>query len=506
METKKGIGIFENERFRVRAVMVDGDICFFVKDIADCLGEENAYNEMRQYADRVIINGLDNDCPNRTRLVINREKLHSFISQKETLIRKAFFDWITVEILYLLSEKDDSENEEPVRRIPGTCGTNEEIRQYIRMALEKERSGVAFPVRFSHVWHIAGIHLKKLISELLNSKNQQGELLYKKDEDYEEYTVKKETRYRLSVFCMVQLILSKDLEALEIYQEEISKPVHQDITHVETKWEVVPDEKVFPSQNTETASNKTNEVFNYNGTDITFQLGDGNVMVNATQMAKPFGKTPKDWLRTEQSERLVNAISGRIKRLPADLVTVTNGGNNYGTWMHEDVAMFFAQWLSPEFYLWCNDRIKELLKTGVAVAGGDDDSMILRAMEVLRKRVEEKQKQIELQKKELDEAHPKVEYYDAVLQSAATYTFTEIAKEFGMSVKVFTDKLHKRGIIFKQSGRWMLYAKYDGNGYTKVNTYLYRQKDGTTGTSTATVFTEAGRRFVHSLFNDKVLK
>jgi hypothetical protein len=46
----------------------------------------------------------------------------------------------------------------------------------------------------------------------------------------------------------------------------------------------------------------------------------------------------------------------------ADLVKVTKGGNNPGTWMHEDVALEFARWLSPLFAIWCNDRIKELLR------------------------------------------------------------------------------------------------------------------------------------------------
>jgi hypothetical protein len=45
----------------------------------------------------------------------------------------------------------------------------------------------------------------------------------------------------------------------------------------------------------------------------------------------------------------------------ADLLTVRKGGINPGTWMHEDVAMEFALWLSPEFAIWCNDRIKEIL-------------------------------------------------------------------------------------------------------------------------------------------------
>ena len=40
--------------------------------------------------------------------------------------------------------------------------------------------------------------------------------------------------------------------------------------------------------------------------------------------------------------------------------------------MHEDVAMEFARWLSPEFAIWCNDRIKELLLTGTVSINRDD--------------------------------------------------------------------------------------------------------------------------------------
>ena len=93
-----------------------------------------------------------------------------------------------------------------------------------------------------------------------------------------------------------------------------------------------------------------------------------NVMVNATQMAKAFGKQPNDWLKTEQAQRMIEAISNRQKCTFADLQVVRNGApeNGGGTWMHEDVALVFAQWLSPEFYLWCNERIKELIKNGVS--------------------------------------------------------------------------------------------------------------------------------------------
>ena len=112
----------------------------------------------------------------------------------------------------------------------------------------------------------------------------------------------------------------------------------------------------------------TNQTFRYNGSPITFQRGD-SVMVNATEMAKPFGKLPKDWIKTKQAEELIASVSSNRNILPFELVHVVQGSpeTGGGTWLHEDLALIFAQWLSPKFYLWCNARVKELLTTGVAI-------------------------------------------------------------------------------------------------------------------------------------------
>lgn len=100
--------------------------------------------------------------------------------------------------------------------------------------------------------------------------------------------------------------------------------------------------------------------FSYAGSKITF-ANESGVRVNATQMAKPFGKRPVDWLKHQTSQDFIAALSEVRKITSADLVRVIKGGNGeQGTWMHEDVALEFARWLSPKFAIWCNDRIKEL--------------------------------------------------------------------------------------------------------------------------------------------------
>jgi len=206
----------------------------------------------------------------------------------------------------------------------------------------------------------------------------------------------------------------------------------------------------------------TSVVYDYKGSQISFMSGE-NVMVNATQMAKPFEKRPIDWLQNQSSIEYLNELSKVRKSTLADLVQVTKGGNNSGTWMHEDVAMEFARWLSPAFAIWCNDRIKELLKTGVTTVSNDDEA-IAYAMQVLNRRLEQaKAEKAMLEQQnaclanEIKQTVPKVQYVDNVLQSVNTYTSTQMAKELSLRT---AEQLHKslkgKGVMFYQSGQWML--------------------------------------------------
>ena len=100
------------------------------------------------------------------------------------------------------------------------------------------------------------------------------------------------------------------------------------------------------------------KVFEYEGKSITFDLGNGDVMVNATEMAKPFGKSVKDWTRLQSTDEYLNAlksVKGQMCLIESKAGNPNVGG---GTWMHEDVALEFARWLNPIFAIWCNDRHK----------------------------------------------------------------------------------------------------------------------------------------------------
>jgi len=101
---------------------------------------------------------------------------------------------------------------------------------------------------------------------------------------------------------------------------------------------------------------------------------------------------------------------------------------------------------------------------------------------------------------------PKAAYTDEVLQSTTTYTMTQLAKELDMTECKLKKILIAKRIVYNQSGQWMLHAKYTGNEYTKPRTHkYYNYKTEKTESSTITVWTEKGRQFIHSLFDNKTL-
>lgn len=167
-------------------------------------------------------------------------------------------------------------------------------------------------------------------------------------------------------------------------------------------------------------------------------------------------------------------------------------------------ARQFRKWVTSEV-------LPSIRKTGGYIATTQDDSpelIMARALQVAQSTIDrhkqmlqQANERITIQEQEIKRAAPKVQYVDNVLQSVNTYTSTQMSKELGLRE---AEQLHKilreRGVMFKQSGQWLLTAKYCGCNYTKPRTHSFTRNDGSTGTSTTTVWTEKGRAFLHTLF------
>lgn len=100
------------------------------------------------------------------------------------------------------------------------------------------------------------------------------------------------------------------------------------------------------------------------------ELNSGNVNVNLTQMARPYGvaKRPTQWLRTIEAQSYLEVAAKALKSSLADLVKVKKGGNNSGTWTTDyRVAMRFAQWLDPLFAFQVDQLLVDLLRGDMAL-------------------------------------------------------------------------------------------------------------------------------------------
>lgn len=255
------------------------------------------------------------------------------------------------------------------------------------------------------------------------------------------------------------------------------------------------------------------KVFEYNGNEVSFDFGQ-DVMINATEMAKAFGKTPKDYLRTQSANDLIEAVSARHKCLTTDLVRVMQGGNIQGTWMEETIALDFAQWLSVDFKLWCSDRIKEVLKFGATAINPDDllnPDFIIKLATALKTERAEKALAIEanrIAQERILEMKPKVLFADSVETSTDSILIGELAKvlnqngiEIGQN-RLFAYLRNNSYLMSRGLSRNQPQQRYMEQGLFEIRKVVINLPNGGIKTNTTTKVTGKGQLY----FVNKFLK
>jgi hypothetical protein len=88
--------------------------------------------------------------------------------------------------------------------------------------------------------------------------------------------------------------------------------------------------------------------------------------LNATQMCKDSGtgKLFADWYKLKQTKDLLQALKSDMNILITELIEVKRGGTNQGSWIHPDLGVPFAQWLSAPFAIRVSRAIRTLFMFG----------------------------------------------------------------------------------------------------------------------------------------------
>ena len=191
--------------------------------------------------------------------------------------------------------------------------------------------------------------------------------------------------------------------------------------------------------------------FDYEGQHISFEFADGNRMINATEMARPFSKRVNNFLRMEGTKEYILVLESRYadsrNEEKREVLRVVQGGTPelQGTWMDEKLALKFAAWLSPYFELWVYDRIEELLLTGRTEILGFQPSTFIKGLRMVVEQLEQQeqlnedvQEQLHKTAQRLDELESKIISVDDHYYTIAGYCNLKkipcplhLAKEWG---------------------------------------------------------------------------
>ena len=105
--------------------------------------------------------------------------------------------------------------------------------------------------------------------------------------------------------------------------------------------------------------------FIYKEIEIEFEPANNkNLMINATQMAKVFGKLTGHFLENENTKKFISVC---LNNRNSDYLNIKSkedliiSKQKSGTWMHRVLALKFAAWLDADFEVWVFTTIDKLL-------------------------------------------------------------------------------------------------------------------------------------------------
>lgn len=222
-------------------------------------------------------------------------------------------------------------------------------------------------------------------------------------------------------------------------------------------------------------------------------MKDKQAVTSSLQVAETFGKQHKDVLEAINTKISTAENSALLENMFVEgKYTASNGKSNPMYYMNRDgfafIVMGFTGHKADSFklqYIKAFNEMEQQVKFQVPST----------LPEALRLAADQAEKISVLQ--------PKADYTDKMLANPGLETTSVIAKNYGYSTREFNKLLHGLGIQYKQGKTWLLYAKYQDQGYTHVEPYGYTNSDGIDKVRNTMKWTQKGQRFLYDFLESK---
>lgn len=241
------------------------------------------------------------------------------------------------------------------------------------------------------------------------------------------------------------------------------------------------------------------QIFTFNSQEVRTLLVNGEPHFVANDVAKTLGySNPRDALskHVDDEDKGVakcDTLGGKQN------LTIINESGLYSLILSSKLptAKKFKRWVTSEV-------LPAIRKHGAYMTPKTIEEALLNPDTIIRLATDLKKEREGrlIAEQRVNELTPKASYYDKVLANKSLVTITAIAKDYGMSGQRMNALLHKLGVQYKQGKTWLLYAKYQKNGWTHSETVMIKDRYGNEKAVLNTKWTQKGRLGLYELLKD----
>jgi hypothetical protein len=126
-----------------------------------------------------------------------------------------------------------------------------------------------------------------------------------------------------------------------------------------------------------------------------------NGQINLTKICQHFHKRLDVWLKTKQTKAFLASYSVLTPN-GGITVNIGNNGKEQGTFGNREIALKLAQWISPDFEVFCIQKLDELFQTGKTELKPTKELTTIEILELTTNEIKRLKSQLETTTKALE--------------------------------------------------------------------------------------------------------